>query len=88
MPSKKLLYAVAFVCFLYAGVGLSKFIEERQLDGDNTNPDALTLGFLSLGALGIFAMSYAHLGKKLRDRNRLKRDEGTDKQALLRREYD
>jgi hypothetical protein len=83
MPSKKLLYAVAFVCFLYAGVGLSKFIEERQSDGDNANPDALTLGFLLLGSLGIFMMSYAHLGEKPRDRNRLKQNESPEKQTSL-----
>ena len=88
MPSRKLLYALALVCFLYAGVGLSKLIEERQLDGGNTTPEALTLGFLSLGSFGIFAISYAHLGKKTRERNRLKQEESIGKQTPLRPEYD
>lgn len=74
MASKKLLYAVAATCFLYAAVGASTALQAGK-ENLGVALDPTTLTFLSLAAIGIAAIVYSHAGHKPKSQHQVRPQE-------------
>lgn len=81
MASKKLFYAVAITCFLYASTGGLKMMQETE-SSFGAIPEVLILAFILLAPVGIGAICYAHLPRRPKPQDQVQLDKYCDAQRF------